>query len=69
MKALGLQGQEKRILKFAFFIPMFKIVTPGAGSVLTPGASYGQNLEVDHKETLHTKYQSPMPFSLTEKEF
>ena len=36
------QFQRGRILKFAVFVSMFHIVTPGAGSVLTPGASYEQ---------------------------
>ena len=31
---------QRRILKFAVFVSMFQLVTPGAGSVLTPGASY-----------------------------
>ena len=35
--------QRRRILKFAVFVSMLKLVTPGAGSVLTPGVSYVQN--------------------------
>ena len=38
------QFQRKRILKIGFFVPMFWLVTPGAGLVLTPGASYEQTL-------------------------
>ena len=30
------QLQRRRILKFVFFVPMFQLVTPGVGSVLTP---------------------------------
>ena len=36
------QFQRRRILKFSFFVPMFQLVTPWAGPVLTPGASYEQ---------------------------
>ena len=32
--------QRRRILKLFFFIPMFQLVTPGVGSVLTPKESY-----------------------------
>ena len=34
--------QRTKILKFSFFVPMFQIVTPVAGPVLTPRASYEQ---------------------------
>ena len=33
------QFQGRRILKLVFFVPMFKLVTPGVGSVLTPTES------------------------------
>ena len=36
------QFQRRRILKLVFFVPMFQLVTPGVGSVLTPRASYEQ---------------------------
>ena len=36
--------QRSRILKFSFFVPMFQTCDPpGAGLVLTPGASYEQS--------------------------
>ena len=38
------QFQRKRILKIGCFVPIFWLVTPGAGLVLTPGASYEQTL-------------------------
>ena len=41
-KLLSFQFQRRRILKLVFFVPMFKLVTPGAGPVLTPGAFYEQ---------------------------
>ena len=34
--------QRKRIVMFAVFVSMFQLVTPRAGSVLTPGASHEQ---------------------------
>ena len=30
------QFQRRRILKLVFFLPMFQLVTPGVGSLLTP---------------------------------
>ena len=41
-KLYPLQFQRRRILKLVFFVPMFQLVTPRAGPVLTPGASYEQ---------------------------
>ena len=38
-KSCAFQFQRRRILKFAVFVSMFQHVTPGTGSVLTPGAS------------------------------
>ena len=40
----AIQFQRRRILKIGFFVAMFRFVTPGAGPVLTPGASYEQTL-------------------------
>ena len=37
-----IQYQRRKILNMSFFVPMFQLVTPGAGPVLTPGASYEQ---------------------------
>ena len=34
------QFQRRIILKFSFFVPIFQLVAPRAGPVLTPGASY-----------------------------
>ena len=34
--------KRRRILKFALFVPIFKLVTHEAGQVLIPGASYEQ---------------------------
>ena len=31
---------QRRILKLVFFVPLFQLVTPGVGSVLTPKESY-----------------------------
>ena len=36
------QFKRRRILKFSFFVPLFQLVTYGAGPVLIPGASYEQ---------------------------
>ena len=38
----AIQFQRKTILKMGFFVPMFQLVTPGVGLVLTPRASYEQ---------------------------
>ena len=32
--------QRSRVLKLVFFVPMFQLVTPGVGSVLTPKEPY-----------------------------
>ena len=32
--------QRRRFLKFSFFVPMLQTCDPGAGPILTPGASY-----------------------------
>ena len=37
------QFQRKIILKLVFFVPIFQLVTPGVGSVLTPKKTYGWN--------------------------
>ena len=34
------QFKRRKILKLVFFVPMFQLVTPGVGSVLTPKESY-----------------------------
>ena len=33
---------ERKILKFACFVPVFHLVTPGVEPILTPGSSYEQ---------------------------
>ena len=42
-KVQAFQFHRRIILKFSFFVPMFQLLTPGAGAVLTPGASYEQS--------------------------
>ena len=42
IKALCLPVQRRRILRMGFFVPMFQLVTPRVGSILTPGASSKQ---------------------------
>ena len=37
IKALSRQVSGIRILKLVFFVPMFQLVTPVVGPVLTPG--------------------------------
>ena len=37
-----IQFQRRKILEMGSFVPMFQLVTPGVGPVLTPGASYEQ---------------------------
>ena len=39
-KLYPFQFETRRILKLVFFGPMFQVVTPRAGPVLTPEASY-----------------------------
>ena len=41
-KLYTFQFQRRRNLKFAVFVSIFQLVTPGTGSVLTPGALYVQ---------------------------
>ena len=53
-KLYTFQFQRKRILKMGFFVPMFQLVTPGLGPILTLGASYEQNLVEVHQIMLHT---------------
>ena len=38
----AIQFQRKKNLKMGFFVPMFQLVIPGAGPVLSPAASYDQ---------------------------
>ena len=40
----AIRFQRRKILKMGFFVPMFQLVTPGAGPVLTSGASYMNKL-------------------------
>ena len=63
------QFQRRRILKLVFFVPMFQLVTPGVGSVLTRKESYEKRLVKVHKEMLNTKYQSSNPSSFRGEEF
>ena len=41
-KLYAFQFQRRRILKMGFFVPMFQLVTPGVGPILTLGASSKQ---------------------------
>ena len=41
-KLSSFQFQRRQILKLVFFVPMFQLVTPEAGPVLTPRASSKQ---------------------------
>ena len=68
-----LSVKEKKNFEVGFlcsYVPTCdQLVTPGVGPVLTPRASYKQNLAEIHKEILNTKYQSSMPSSSSEKNF
>ena len=68
-KLYTFQFQRKRILKMGFFVPMFQLVTPGLGPILTLGASYEQTLVEVHQKMLHTKYQSSSPYGLGQEYF
>ena len=39
-KLYAFKFQRERSLMMGLFVPMFQLVTPGVGPVLTPGASY-----------------------------
>ena len=65
IKSLRHPVSEKKKLKMGFYVPMFQLVTPKAGPVLTPGANLVEVL----KEMLYTKYQSSRPSSFREEEF
>ena len=56
---------QSTILKNGFFVPMFQLVTPGVGPILTPGASY---VELG-RGPLHTTYQSSSPYGLGQENF
>ena len=43
-KLYTFQFQRKRILKMGFFIPMFQLLTPRLGPILTLGASYKKKI-------------------------
>ena len=45
--------QRRKILKMGFFVPMFQLVTPGTGPVLTPGASYEQFNRGPHGDAIY----------------
>ena len=68
-KLYPFQFQRRRILKLVIFVPIFQIVTPGVGSVLTPKESYEKKLIKVHKEMLNAKYQSSNPSSFREEKF
>ena len=68
MKALCLPVSEKKNFEVYLLRSYVQNSDPGAGQVLTPGASY-VNLVEFHKEMLHTEYQSSTYSSFREKEF
>ena len=41
-KLYAFQFHRRRILKMGFFVPVFQLVNPRVGAILTPGASYKQ---------------------------
>ena len=50
---------RRKILKLVFFVPMFQLVTPWAGPVLTPRASYdklGRSPQGDAKSQISKLY-------------
>ena len=59
----AIQFQRKKKLKMGFYVPMFQLVTPKAGPVLTPGANLVEVL----KEMLYTKCQGSRPSSFREE--
>ena len=64
IKALRLPASEKN-LEVSFFVPVFKIVTPRAGPILTQGASY----KIGKGPLEDDKYQSSKPSSFREEKF
>ena len=53
-KLYPFQFQRRRIFKLVFFVPMFQLVNPGVGSVLTPKLSYES---IDKGPQRDAKYQ------------
>ena len=64
LKLYAIQFQRRRILKFSFFVPVLKLMTPVAGTVLILGASYEQTVS-----RCTMKYQSFTTSSFREEEF
>ena len=49
---------QRRILKFSFFVPMFKFVHPHSGASFDPMGNHITNLVEVHYDILHTKNQN-----------
>ena len=58
---------QRRILKLVFFLPMFQLVTPVVGSVLTPRNHMNKIDKGPQRDVLNTKYQSSNPSSFREE--
>ena len=70
MKALHLLVSEKKNFEVCLsgFVPVFKLVTPGAGQ-FDPWGIICTNLVEVHREMLNTKYQNSTASSFRENEF
>jgi len=61
-------SREDVVCSFPYII-QFKIVTPGAGSISTPGGIIWTTLVEDLKMKLYTKYESSGPCSFRQEDF
>ena len=69
-KLYTFQFKRRRILNFAFFVPMLELTIPRAKLVFTQGGiKICINLVEVHQEMLHAKYQSCMPSTFGEEDF
>ena len=68
IKTLILAVSEKKNFEVVFSVPMFQLVTPWAGPVLTP-QHHMNKLGRGPQGDVNTKYQSSMPSSSEEKNF
>ena len=62
-------GSEKKNFECCLLCSNVQIADPRDGANLDQGGIILTNLVEVHKEMLHTKYQSSMPFSFQEEEF
>ena len=68
IKALRLR--KRRILKMGFFVRMSQLVTPGAGPVLTPGASYKQTwYRSTRRSYIHVPHIKALSLPVSDKNF